>query len=404
MFSKPILLLFFFVATLSNLRAYECSAWTRDDDKNLVLKKVTLNDLASDNSFSGRYFNIVSSISETPIAFNASLENELQIRACTVYYHLTIARNYFLNQFPENHVRGLKTITIRIEMPYSFIDSSHFMHEDFKTYNNSLTIPASNAAKLDSIAPWNYEIWFAPAKKVKVDNSVEQAAKMLGSSTAQESLRLGVLTSAASNFASQLAQGMTITSFDGKVQIQSLVLSLAIVTVTPWLIEQFSSLVKRSIYLDTALIPEVIYHEFAHIALSRHLKLTHHSPIIEGLANYFAAAVGKMPAILHKTKKLARGLDKLKVNNKVKYESWMEDQKYAQYGFVLALLAEIRREIGDVNADKLIYHAHTKLSATSNITSHLTAALQESARVLFEKDDQKLILMKLTAIWQRRSL
>lgn len=383
----------------STLDAFECSAWTRNQNKKLILSKVNLSDLSSDKNFSGKYFSIVLDKNDAPLPLESN-----NIRACTVYYHLTIARKYFLAKFPENHVRGLKPVTIRIEMPYSFIDSSHFMHEDFKTYNNSLTIPASTRSKLDSINPWNFEIWFAPAKKIRVDNAIAQAAKLLGSSTAQESLRLGVLTSTASNIASQLAQGMTLTSFDGKVQIQSLLLSLAIVSVTPWLIEQLSSLVKRSIYLDTALIPEVIYHEFAHIALSRHLKLTHHSPIIEGMANYFAAAIGKTPAILHKTKSFARGLDKLKVNNDVQYEPWMEDQKYAQYGFVLALLSEIKQQIGEEEADKLIYHAHAKLSATSNITSHLTAALQESARELFSKDHQKIILMKLTAIWQRRNL
>jgi hypothetical protein len=394
-------ILFFYILFIQSSHAIECSAWTRDENKNLKIENVTLSDLETNKFFSGKYFKIVLDKSETAVSLD---DANLSVRACTLYYHLTLARNYFLEQFSDTYLKKLKPITIRIEMPYSFIDSSHYMHEDFKSYNNSLTIPPSNNNKLDTITSWDFEIWFAPAKKIKIDNSVEQAAKLLGSSTAQESLRLGVFSTTASNFVTQLAQGMTVTSFEGKLHVQSLLLSLSIVTFTPWLIEKFAALAKRTVYLDTALIPEVIYHEFAHIALSKHLKLTHHSPIVEGMANYFAVAVGNSPAILHKTKSFARGLDKLKVSKDIKYESWMEDQKYAQYGFVLALLGEIKKQLGNTNADKLIYHAHTKLNASSSVAVDLTKAIQESAREIFSPEEQKIILLKLTSIWQNRSL
>ena len=36
--------------------------------------------------------------------------------------------------------------------------------------------------------------------------------------------------------------------------------------------------------LDSALVPEIIYHEFAHLALSDNLELSHSTPVIEGMA------------------------------------------------------------------------------------------------------------------------
>ena len=35
---------------------------------------------------------------------------------------------------------------------------------------------------------------------------------------------------------------------------------------------------------DSALVPEIIYHEFAHLALSDNLELSHSTPVIEGMA------------------------------------------------------------------------------------------------------------------------
>ncbi len=399
MLYKNFFLLTFFLT--QDLWAYNCEAWVRNKKQKLVLQNVELSDLVSDSTFEGKYFAIHKDKSKIPVSFNDSL---LSIRACTVYYHATKAREYFFKNFPDNHVRSLKSLKLRIEMPYSFIDSSHFMHEDYKSYNNSLTIPPSNNNKVEKVPEWNYEIWFAPRKKIKLNNSVHEAAKILGSDKAQENLRLSVFTSSASSLATQLAQGMTLTSQQGVLHLQSLFLSLAIVSVTPWTIEQISKIFKRTIYLDTALIPEVIYHEFAHIALSRYLKLSHHSPITEGFANYFATSVNNSPALLHKTRKFSQGLSSLKVNKKIKFSPYMEDQKNAQHGFVLSLLGEVRSILGTELADKVIYNAHTKLDANSNIRSDLLNALENSVRELTSKDEAKIFLVQLTRLWQSRYL
>ncbi|MFY7994460.1 MAG: hypothetical protein ACOVP4_14275 [Bacteriovoracaceae bacterium] len=393
-----LLLLFSFSVMAQEIT---CEAMVRDEKHNLIRQKVSLEDLTSADAFAGRFFKIVSAKDEKPVKLG---QGDLSFRACTVYYHLTKARKYFIENFNDRHVRALKELTIRIEMPFSFIDSSHFMSDDYKTYNNSLTIPPSGRNKLAEIEPWNYEIWFAPKKKIKRKSAIEQAAKLLQGQDAQFNLRIGVLAGVGSNIATQVAQGLTLTSLEGKMYVESLLVSLAAVTITPWLIEKFSLVFKPTIYLDTALIPEVIYHEYGHIAFAKHLRPTHHSPIIEGYANFFAADIGNTDTILKKTRGLSKGLDKLNPNKKIMYDTWMEDRQYAQYGFTFGLLWDIRKALGPEVARKLLYKAHEKLNSSSNVRTDLLTVLEDTSRDMFSNSEHKKIILTLANVWQNRGL
>lgn len=393
--------LFLLISTHAFAQEVSCEAMVRDEKHNLIRQKVSLEDLTSPDSFSGRYFKIVSAKDDAPIKMN---QGDLSFRACTTYYHLTKARKYFVDNFNDRHVRGLKELIIRIEMPYSFIDSSHFMGDEYKTYNNSLTIPPSGRNKLTEIKPWNYEIWFAPKKKIKRKSAMQQAAKLLQTQDAQFNLRIGVLAGVGSNIATQVAQGLTLTSLEGKMYVESLLVSLAAVTITPWVIEKFSAVFKPTIYLDTALIPEVIYHEFGHIAFAKHLRPTHHSPIIEGYANFFAADIGNTDTILKKTRGLSKGLDKLNPNKKIMYDTWMEDRQYAQYGFTFGLLWDIRKALGEDVARKLLYKAHEKLNSSSNVRTDLLTVLEDTSRDMFPASEHQKIILTLANVWQGRGL
>ncbi len=393
--------LFLILSANAFAQEVSCEAMVRDKDQNLIRQNVQLEDLTSPDSFSGRYFKIVSAKDDKPLKFN---QGDLSFRACTVYYHLTIARKYFVENFSDRHVRGLKELVIRIEMPYSFIDSSHFMGDDYKTYNNSLTIPPSGRNKLTEVEPWNYEIWFAPKKKIKRKGAIQQAAKLLQGQDAQHNLRVGVLAGVGANIATQVAQGLTLTSLEGKMYVESLLVSLVAVTITPWIIEKFSLVFKPTIYLDTALIPEVIYHEFGHIAFAKYLRPTHHSPIIEGYANYFAADIGNTDTILKKTRGLSKGLDKLNPNKKIIYDTWMEEQKYAQYGFTFGLLWDIRKALGPDMARELLYKAQTKLNSSSNVRQDLLTVLENTVREAFPASEHQKIILTLANVWQARGL
>lgn len=396
-------LLFFSLLFASSAFAQEvtCTAMVRDGKHRLTQEKVTLPYLTSEDSFTGRYFKIVEAKSNEPVKFN---DKTLALRACTVYHHLSKARQYFLDEFQDRHVRNLRQLTIRIEMPYSFIDSSHFMGEKFKSYNNSLTIPPSGKNRVSEVEPWDYEIWFAPKKSIKKKNAVEQASRLLNSPAAQENLRLGVFTGVGSLIATQFAQGVTLTSLEGRMYVQSLVVSMLAVTVTPWALEKASALIKQSLYLDTALIPEVIYHEYAHVALARYLRPSHHSSIIEGMANFFAADIGKTHAILKMTKGLSKGLDTVDAKKKIMFDSWMEDQSYAQYGFTFGLLYDVQKALGSDEGRDVIYRAHQKLSASSSVRHDLPRAIEEATKEKFPVAEHKKLLTKLSLVWQNRGL
>lgn len=390
-----------FLSTSVFAQEITCEALVRNRNHKLVKEKVALEDISEPGSFSGRFFKIVSAKDDKAITFN---QGDLSFRACTTYYHLTKARNYFINHFQDRHVRNLRQLVIRVEMPYSFIDSSHFMSDDYKTYNNSLTIPPSGGNKLTEVNPWNYEIWFAPKKKIKRKNAIQQAAKILQGQQAQESLRIGVLANVGSNIATQVAQGLTLTSLEGKMYVESFLVSMVAVTVTPWIIEKLSGIIKNTIYLDTALIPEVIYHEFGHIAFAKHLKPTHHSPIIEGYANYFAADIGNTDTILKNTRSYSKGLDKLNGNKRIMYDTWMEERQYAQYGFTFGLLWDIRKALGPEAARQLLYKAHQKLNSSSNVRADLLTVIENTVRDTYPTDEQQKIILALANVWQNRGL
>ena len=61
----------------------------------------------------------------------------------------------------------------------------------------------------------------------------------------------------------------------------------------------------KSYLLDTSFIPEIVYHEFAHIALSDKLTLSHSSPVNEGMADFFAASIANSSTLADKVKDYA---------------------------------------------------------------------------------------------------
>jgi len=202
----------------------QCQAMVRNERDKLHLALVTIEDLATTSSFEGRYFKIVSGSSNEAIGTQdhqlvngdapKGKEVSLATRACTAYYHLSLARKYFVKNFESRRARNVSKLVVRIQMPLRFIDSNHFMHEDFKAYNDSLTIMPSNGNKLPHVEGWGTEIWFSPAKEIKLGNNVQKAASYISSSAVQEQLRLGVLTSVGATAAAQYARGVKLTSLE----------------------------------------------------------------------------------------------------------------------------------------------------------------------------------------------
>ncbi len=360
--SKIILAIcIFFSCTLTKSYAshtLKCEALVRDHNHQLKTQLVELKDITIQNKFEGRYFKIVEKKNSEAI----STDSALAMRACHVYYHLTQAREYFLQNFEIPQVETQRQLIIRLEMEQGFSDAGHFLHENHgKYYNNAITIPPAGRQRLQTISPWYYEIWFAPKKEVKVKSSIQTAAEIASSAPVMTSLLTGVIEGQATMIGQFFAQGGMYTSIEGKYFINSLLMSVAVTALVPNIIKLASPLIKKEIFLDSAMIPEVIYHEYSHFALSHHIKLDAHSAVSEGIANFYAAMIGKTDAILKKSRKFAKGLSIVSARDNKNYEYFMEDQRYAQHDFTFKYLYGIKTDFGQPMAEQLIFQASREL-------------------------------------------
>ncbi len=350
-------LLIFIYLLSSSLFALEseCNALVRGHKKKLVIKKVQIKDLVSTTHFHGEYLKIIKKNSEGPVAFDSTDA----LRACTVYYHSTIAKDFFISNFALKRFERARTINLRIEMDLGFEESVHMMHENNGLfYNNAVTIPPSGQSRIVD-RPWFYEIWFAPKKPVKVDNSTYRAAEIITSGPFMSSLLLGVGQSQATTIGIDLVRG---TGFGAGFYAQSLAMSIGVTAVVPHVLKWATKPFKNTLYLDAAMIPEVIYHEYSHYALSEHLSIDKHAPVVEGVANFYAAMIGKTDSILHRTRGYSKGLVEIDAKKGKMYAYSMEDSKYAQLDFSFKFLYALKTQYGEEKASTLVYEAVKILS------------------------------------------
>jgi hypothetical protein len=324
----------------------------------------------------GKYFKIVEGKSEEAIRLSAN--PELLLRAATTYYHLNKARDWFVQNLGASYVRDLPTLTIRVNHTNQFHELGHFAHDNLEPqYNNALTIPAGTGLAGRGIHPWGTEIWFRPEKRMHIDelglrdpslgtwggvlSSYRQQQHM---STLQRFLMQGVEAGldpdspAVENF---FTWGSVI-----RVAGSSLVMELAYRNADR-LNRTFS---QKWYWMDTALVPEIIYHEFAHVALADHLSLTHPNSVVEGMADYFAGAISGNP-------RLAEHIhDHNSFNGKnaqrtQTYQAEFETTEYANTDFVFGMLWDLRDFFGAPGADQFIYQLRERLNSSATIRRQL---------------------------------
>jgi hypothetical protein len=150
--------------------------------------------------------------------------------------------------------------------------------------------------------------------------------------------------------------------------------------------------IEKYYFIDTAMIPEVVYHEFAHIAMSDHLKTVHSIPVIEGIADYFASIIAKRDKMYEKMNDFSSNKYK-DVNNRSLYSPYLEGAWNATSDFTLSLLWKGKKEFEVANNkrlaknqpiiadyDQLVFAAHMNLDENSDIFNGLTRALVEACK------------------------
>jgi hypothetical protein len=370
------------------------------------------------NTFEGEHFKIVHATSNEAISFDHE-DKALVQKAANVYWHLSVARNFWLNEIKSDYVGTLPQISIRLDITNAFSSTRQFKNEEQeKNYNNAWSVPAGQTPVFVKDAKkWGKEIWFSPMKKIESRKEM----KSEGNNPIHESLELIKEPIITSNKNALLYQGLVLLVAPAINPNQVLVEALkrvGTIAVMWGLVETSKHIdkwfVEKYYYIDTAMVPEIIYHEFAHIALSDTMKTVHSVPVIEGMADYFAARVATRT-------KMYEGLDGFS-NNKSKnakensfYHPYLEGSWNATSDFTLSLLWLGKTEFDKQNKkrikmgqptisnyDELVHKAHYDLNENSDIANGLTSALVKACASICQ--GKRAGVNTLNAVFEQKGL
>ncbi len=346
-----------------------------------ITKKVALEDLESANSFDGKHFKIVKAKSGEAIRFD-DMDKMLIKKAANVYHHLTKARNYWESRIDANNHMLDEKVVVRLEITNLFDELGHFANDNrIPQYNNALSIPAGEtpewvpAEKQDK---WGSEIWFRPMKMI----NTKDLPNNLGANpvtAALQTVEQPFLNYTQNRFNMTLVEHFFYSNYAERTLLESFVRFAGTIALTKAVIEGSKLLdnlfVEKHYYLDTAMVPEIIYHEYAHLMLSDHLEMSHSTPVIEGMADYFAAALSQKKKVYAPVKGHSNAAPK-KPRNKKTYTHWAESNAQANADFVLALLWDVRDVLGEDAADRVVYASRKHLDTESaTINHHLLESL-----------------------------
>jgi hypothetical protein len=305
-----------------------------------------LEDLISENSFNGKYFKIVQGQSDKAISFDAN--PKILFRAATTYYHATIARNYWVKTIKSEYAKNLEKIVIRIEHNSEYNELTHFAENDLNLqYNNALSIPSGETPDYVSFyKKWGHEIWFRPMKRI-----LTKEIEGIGENPLETQLSLlyrPAKRMAWGNFEFSTLNALfngSLTSPDYKQTVLrhagTLLGMFIAVEGSKYLDPLF---MEKYYYLDTALVPEIIYHEYAHIALSDEIAPTHSTGVVEGMADFFTMIINPQKRLMAPLKDINNAAAKNPYSN-LAYHTHDETENAARGDFVLSYLWDIYNQI-----------------------------------------------------------
>ena len=343
------------------------------------------------NRFEGPNFKIVYATEDEAISFDSE-NKQLIKKAANVYYHLMLARSFWTERIASEYVMKLPQVTVRIDITNAYSNTRHFKNEEQeKNFNNAWSTPEGQTPGfVKDKKKWGKEIWFSPMKKIESRKQV----KSTGKNPIHEGLEAIKEPITDYNKSALIYQGMSLlvvpTINQSNVLQQALqrVGTIAVIyglsEVTKYMDKVF---IEKFYFIDTAMVPEIIYHEFAHIAMSDTMKTIHSVPVIEGMADYFAASISARSKMYKKIDKISTNTFK-DAESKLLYHPYLEGSWNATSDYSLSLLwlgkkkfeeqNEVRQKKGQdplVNYDNLVFQAHFGLNENSDIANGLTKAL-----------------------------
>jgi len=367
------------ISLLSISKAYasysvEMDVMSRNKRFRLKKQKMLLSNLISNNSFEGKNFKIVKGKSEDAILFT---NKELRLKAATVYFHLEKARNYFIKNLNSSFVQSIPTTIIRIEHFNKFNELGHFANDNLEPqFNNALTIPEGAGYEPAGIKPWNTEIWFRPSKKIHI-SEIENSQIPIDAKKMLRTFRNGVHMSSLQKFLMDYFVIKIYGQLDRKASIEQFIRTTGTSIMLELALSQ-ASLIQRLItrrwyLLESALIPEIIYHEYSHLALSDGLKLNQSTAVIEGMADFFAGKISNSKELATKVSKY-NSFNGKRVSSTKLYQQEFESTSMANTDFLFGLLWQVNEIVQD---ESLIYDLRNKITTDSNIRDHLIKGIFE---------------------------
>lgn len=342
-------------------------------------------------TFEGKYFKIVHSTSDEAIRFDHA-DKELLKKAANVYYHLSHARKFWIKEIQSEYVEQLPQITVRLDITNAFSSARHFKHAELeKNYNNAWSIPEGETPSIGGKKKtWSKEIWFSPMKKIetrkmvesKGENPVHQSLVLVKDPVVE--LNTNALIYLGLNWAKTPSVNNSSIVDEAIQRLGALAILFAAVETSKHIDKWF---MNKYYFIETAMVPEIIYHEFAHIAMSDTMKTVHSVPVIEGMADYFAARIAGRKKMYEELKGLSNNRAK-DVNNKTLYHPYLEGAWNSTSDFTLGLLWAGKEAFDKANADRikkgqeplvnyddLVFDAHFDLDEESDIMHDLNGAL-----------------------------
>lgn len=351
--------------------------------------RVELEDLTSADRFEGTYFKVVKGKGQEAISFTEP-DSQLLLKAATAYHHLTKAKNYWEGVMKSSRPKDLKQIVVRLEISNLFDEQGHFAHQNRSPqFNNALSIPSGETPEwvpVERQDKWANEIWFRPMKKIDTRDLPGLGANPL--TTSLQALEQPFINYTVNRFNTSLMEHIFYPSYAPNPLWVTVVRFAGTIALTKAVIEASKHMdnlfAEKYYYLDTAMVPEVMYHEYAHLMLSDYLTLSHSTPVIEGMADYFAAILTDKRKIYARVKGYSNAAYK-DTEQKRNYNHWYESNRMATSDFVLSVLWDVRETLGSEIADSLVYEMRTNLNTGSaTINHHLLQAVLDACDVKCE--------------------
>jgi hypothetical protein len=330
-------------------------------------------DLESNSAFDGKYFKIVTGKEKKPIGFDHP-DKDLVTKAATVYHHLSEARNFWVEQMKSGKALAIPKIIVRLQIKNQFDELGHFANDNRNPqFNNALSIPEGETpdwVPAERQDKWGKEIWFRPKKIISTTELGSMGPNPLTVSLI--ALEKPLIDYTMGQINRRVVEQIFYPSYATRPLHEDLIRYAGTYALMKLIIQgsKYADplFVEKYYYLDSAMVPEITYHEYAHLVLSDHLAMSHSTPVNEGMADYFAAVQSGHRKVYAKVRGHSNAAAK-DTQEKQKYSHWNESNRLATSDFTLSVLWDVRETLGEEVADKVIYQSRKYLKTESSTIS-----------------------------------